>query len=812
CSRRERERLVIESSIDSSDSDGVAMKSKMLYPLILATFVAAASAAGDAAVECRLRCDGEKTNETFEACLSNCTKQSKSTIYYPPPPHNVTVVTDVVIDGDKILETTVSWDYIEDQERTGFYLRVSAIGKDCERDFPGYFISDLKPTSKSQSIPLVHNKQELMISHDCTYRVEMHSKPYPYSDPLYTVITEHTVPTCLQGYCACKTGTVPTPVNVTAQPTTDGVFVSWSLPEDKLRLIAAAAIDQSALANSGESHAAPLTFHFSLMESFRPPISFSDPNAFKFRIVPDVEHSVVVSVINSTHFSTLVPAQLKRQDQYKISFFAIDSHFCHSPDAFAVFNTSAVLPSTVKEKSDENVIVSPVVVTAPPSFHPRSQIPAPVEPTPSTVTSILDHRPPFLHLGEWPAFAVYILLVVGLLSPICTIVYCVCVKRRKGLVPPRSKLRFQSIALAHSRHSILESNILYRRPIEFRTPLTEEDWTIAREEIQVGRVIGEGAFGMVCKGSVNGPKGMPVRVAIKQLKTNAADEERREFHREIDMMKKVGRHANIVTMYGYCLEADFACMVMEFVPFGDLKHYLQSLRRQLSLAVNSLKSSLCMEHQPTLTNSMTASMIDEFGNGGMPPVELQYLLDPCELQSFASQVAAGMAHLESLNITHRDLAARNILVGEQKQLKISDFGMSRPGVYIKLSKSVIPLRWLSVEAIRDNVYSTKSDVWAFGVVLWEICTLGGFPYPTVSDTDLLSHLTQGNRLEKPISCSDDIYNIMIMCWSANPNHRPSFACLADELGSMKSPYVEFLPDASTLPPHDYHGEEATGEE
>ncbi|VDO57617.1 unnamed protein product [Haemonchus placei] len=137
--------------------------------------------------------------------------------------------------------------------------------------------------------------------------------------------------------------------------------------------------------------------------------------------------------------------------------------------------------------------------------------------------------------------------------------------------------------------------------------------------------------------------------------------------------------------------------------------------------------------------------------------QLQYSLDPAELQSFAAQVAKSSAHLESLNITHRDLAARNILVGENKQLKISDFGMSRLGVYVKMSKGVIPLRWLSPEAIRDNIYSTKSDVWAYGIVLWEIVTLGGFPYPTVCDKDMLQYLLDGNRLEKPISCSDEMY-------------------------------------------------------
>lgn len=157
--------------------------------------------------------------------------------------------------------------------------------------------------------------------------------------------------------------------------------------------------------------------------------------------------------------------------------------------------------------------------------------------------------------------------------------------------------------------------------------------------------------------------------------------------------------------------------------------------------------------------------------------ELTYHLDPSELQSFALQVANGMvseldlivckhdtrhvwrrayhlfqSHLESLQITHRDLAARNILVGHGKVLKISDFGLSRVGVYVKTTSGRIPLRWLSIEAMRDHIYTVKSDCWAYGVVLWEICTLGAFPYPSVSDKDLLRYLESGRRLEKPDSC------------------------------------------------------------
>uniref|UniRef100_A0A0K0DQE5 Protein kinase domain-containing protein n=1 Tax=Angiostrongylus cantonensis TaxID=6313 RepID=A0A0K0DQE5_ANGCA len=139
------------------------------------------------------------------------------------------------------------------------------------------------------------------------------------------------------------------------------------------------------------------------------------------------------------------------------------------------------------------------------------------------------------------------------------------------------------------------------------------------------------------------------------------------------------------------------------------------------------------------------------------------------------------AHLESLNITHRDLAARNILVGENKQLKISDFGMSRLGVYVKMSKGeddlikrMIPLRWLSPEAIQDNTYSTKSDVWKYAIV--------------------------GKNLLQKLFHDISSYAVMNECWRLCVNDRPSFVCLCDRLGSLTIPYVEFAPN-TTLPPH-----------
>ncbi|VDO99282.1 unnamed protein product [Soboliphyme baturini] len=282
------------------------------------------------------------------------------------------------------------------------------------------------------------------------------------------------------------------------------------------------------------------------------------------------------------------------------------------------------------------------------------------------------------------------------------------------------------------------------------------------------RVLGQGAFGMVYLGtadSIDGRSG-EITVAIKQLKHNADEEERKEFLIEIDMMKRIGHHPNIVEMYGCCTIQCPSCMVMEYVPYGDLQRYLQNVRK-----------------------------------------EMTYSLDPLELQNFALQVAGGMSHLESLGITHRDLAARNILVGHGKCLKISDFGLSRTGVYVKTTSGRIPLRWLSIEAIRDHVYSTASDVWAYGVVLWEICTLGGFPYSHIDDKDMLRYLLAGYRLEKPPPCSDVIYDLMARCWNYDPCQRPSFVQIYQELVDLSKGnnlYVEFDDDVNTtLPPGTY---------
>ncbi|EYB94168.1 hypothetical protein Y032_0174g434 [Ancylostoma ceylanicum] len=746
--------------------------------LLLALFLQLHSAASlQQRSDCVVECAHLESHRAYEACVAECAKQPRKdnvpdVADYPAPPSNVSIDTAVVIDNGKFLETTVTWTAAKDPARTGFYLRYSAVGEQCQRDFAGYFASNIGPNERTHPIPLLFNNHPLVINHDCEYRLQMHSKPYPYGDAAYTTVQNHKVPHCIDEYCACSEGAVALPSELSAKEVNGGVQIRWRhVPKDDR----------------------VYTFYVTLHERFRPPIEFKDPNAFRFRIADDGEREFR-GLKNQKNYSYTFDYPLKRLDEYKLTLFAEDDHFCHTDDIAAYFNTSALEPTPVLEDVGNALEVQPTrlynistilgVANVTEELPPMTET-VEVERTSPTVNIIAA----VLHEID-PSVFIALLLLFTMLSPLCTI--CLyCLYRRRQSAKKRKMPRFGPWTLSHSRHSILETNILYRQPIEFRTPQTEEEWLIPADDVSVGGVIGEGAFGLVCKGTMSGPKGMAVRVAIKQLKTNAVDEEKEEFLREMDIMKQVGRHPNIVTMYGLCEEPDFQCMVMEYVPFGDLKHYLQNLRKQLSLAVSTLKTSLRMEE--SVTAAMHSSLIGTD--------QLQYSLDPAELQSFAAQVANGMAHLESLNITHRDLAARNILVGENKQLKISDFGMSRPGVYVKMSKGVIPLRWLSPEAIRDNIYSTKSDVWAYGIVLWEIVTLGGFPYPTVCDKDMLQYLLDGNRLEKPISCSDEIYAVMTECWRLCARDRPSFVCLCDRLGSLSIPYVEFAPN-TTLPPHD----------
>lgn len=363
---------------------------------------------------------------------------------------------------------------------------------------------------------------------------------------------------------------------------------------------------------------------------------------------------------------------------------------------------------------------------------------------------------------------------------------------------------------------------------------------VPHSAIQIGRMLGEGAFGQVHEATAINLRRMrgTTIVAVKQLKPNPKADEVAEYLAEIEMLKGVGTHHNVVSFLGCCTIKPPYLMIMEYVNKGNLLSYLRTVRQEASKLRNrnanytscrpimtrtnstSSPKSQSVNYIELKASSQTIEMPQEDSTAHMNGIRqphpsfaettytivededaFEYILDNKELHNFALQIANGMRFLEEQEITHRDLAARNVLIDSNKTLKISDFGLSRHGIYTNTRTRKLPLRWLSIEAIRENVYSSKSDIWAYGVVLWEIGTLGASPYPTISNDELIPFLMAGNRLERPEICTPQVYTIMLQCWLEEPEERPTFDALYKVL-SPKTTYVDInsLSDDYVFPP------------
>lgn len=383
----------------------------------------------------------------------------------------------------------------------------------------------------------------------------------------------------------------------------------------------------------------------------------------------------------------------------------------------------------------------------------------------------------------------------------------------------------------------MEENLLYmdKDILDAQEKGKADIFEVPHSCLVIGEEIGKGAFGRVFKATAHNLLRLPgtTTVAVKQLKKRPTTDEVEEFLGEIQTMKDVGRHENVVALLGCCTIKEPLMMIMEYVGHGDLLQYLRNVRKkhldtfriqtnglipmgeipvansqpprgrylELKHSASTISSDASYIKQPetpstlrpSVTETMYTMLTQNSSDSSQTTLEtLDYVLDNKELHNFALQIARGMRHLEEKGITHRDLAARNILIDARKTLKISDFGLSRAGIYVNTKTKKLPLRWLSIEAIRDNLYSSSSDVWAFAVVLWEIGTLGGFPYPTVNNHEILEYLSQGKRLDRPEICSEILYQLMLKCWHENPESRPTFAEIVKQLQPQNQKiYVDF---------------------
>ncbi|XP_065209731.1 plexin-A2-like [Planococcus citri] len=295
--------------------------------------------------------------------------------------------------------------------------------------------------------------------------------------------------------------------------------------------------------------------------------------------------------------------------------------------------------------------------------------------------------------------------------------------------------------------------------IDYELPL-DEKWEIPRGNVVLGQFLGEGEFGSVVKGNVSGllQQDVNTTVAVKMLKSNYKDADLINLVMEMELMKLIGRHDNVLSLLGCCTIDGPLYIITEYSPHGNLldflrNHYLPSKPKEIS--------------------------IDD--------------LSEKVLVTFALQIATGMEYLASINCIHRDLAARNILVFDDYILKIADFGLARDTghaeYYKQKSNGRFPVKWMAPEALTHRRYTTQSDVWSFGVLLWEIMTFGAVPYSSYNDLEkLLKDIEAGYRMMKPKNCSTTIYSLMSKCWNYQPEERPDFTTIIEELNVILADY------------------------
>ena len=268
-----------------------------------------------------------------------------------------------------------------------------------------------------------------------------------------------------------------------------------------------------------------------------------------------------------------------------------------------------------------------------------------------------------------------------------------------------------------------------------------DEWEVERSSLRDLTEVGSGQFGKVyvafARGIVKGEA--ETRVAVKTL-NDPSPAASADFLSEVKVMQQIDGSRRVVRLLGVCTKETPMYMVMEYISRGDLKEVLVAARPEPG--------------RPA------------------PFSHRQHL-------QMGSDVAEGMQHLAGLNVVHRDLAARNVLVTDGFTCKIGDFGLTRKTYsreyYRMTGSSPLPIRWMAPECLEDGLFSTNSDLWAYGVVLWEIATFGRIPYPRLDNQQVVERVVEEEyRLDEPLRCPPGLYAIMLQCWAEEPTERGAF--------------------------------------